>query len=71
MNGPEISPEVREQRDQLLAEIEELKENRLAARKDARSGNPAKSALGKRAAAGITDLINQRHKALEALENQS
>lgn len=68
MNGPEISPEVQEQRAQLLAEIEELKENRLLARKDARSGNPAKSAPGKRAADGITNLINQRHGALKALE---
>lgn len=68
MNAPEISPEVQEQRDRLLAEIEELKENRLAARRDGRSGNPAKRTAGKQAADGITDLINQRHRALKALE---
>jgi hypothetical protein len=54
-----------EQQAQVLAEIEELKENRIAARKDARSGNPAKRAQGQRAIEGITDLINQRHRLME------
>lgn len=55
MNGPTA-----EQIADIILEIEELKENRLAARKDARSGNPAKRAQGRLAVKGITDLINQR-----------
>lgn len=62
MNGPEIDWEKRERVTALLAEIEELKEGRLAARKDARSGNPAKRAQGQRAVEGITELINHRHR---------
>ena len=50
-----------EQRAELLAEIEELKERRLVARKDGRSGNPAIRARGLAGAAGITKLIAQRH----------
>lgn len=62
MNGPEINNEWLERRAELLAEIEELKEGRLKARKDARSGNPAKRAQGEQAVAGITDLISARHQ---------
>jgi hypothetical protein len=70
MNGPDTAKRD-EQRVQLLSEIEELKANRLSARRDARSGNPAKSATGKQAAAEITSLINQRHGALGALEDEN
>lgn len=65
MNGPEVDPAVAERRAQLLAEIEELKEGRLAARKDARSGNPVRRTTGQRAVAGITELITARHRALK------
>ena len=50
-----------EQRAELLAEIEELKERRLIARKDGRSGDSAIRARGLAGAAGITKLIAQRH----------
>lgn len=53
-----------EQREELIAELDELREGRLAARKDARSGNPAKRAQGQRAVAGITDLIRAGNRAL-------
>lgn len=59
-----------EQREQVLAEIEELKESRLAARKDARSGNPALRAQGQMAVKGITKLIHQRY-ALISKEDES
>lgn len=70
MNGPGRQI-VDGQRDRLLADIEELKENRLTARKDARSGNPAKAAQGKSAAAEITKLINARNEVLALLEVES
>jgi hypothetical protein len=59
-----------EQIEQIEAEIEELREGRLAARKDARSGNPAKRIQGQRAVEGITALINQR-RALISKEDES
>lgn len=56
--------------EQVEAEIAELKENRLAARKDARSGNPALAAQGRFAVKGITELIRQR-EALIYKEDES
>lgn len=66
MNEPEIA----EWRAGVLAEIEELKEGRLKARKDARSGNPAKRAQGQSAVEGITDLIRQRNQLIRQEDEQ-
>lgn len=54
-----------EQVANLLAEIEELKERRLVARKDARSGNPAIRARGRAGAEGITAMIDKRHQLMQ------
>lgn len=59
-----------ERRAELLAEIEELKERRLIARKDGRSGDPAIRARGLAGAAGITKLIAQRHLLIRQEDEQ-
>lgn len=68
---PQLLEPTEDQRERLLAEVAELKANRLAARKDARSGNPAKAAQGRAAVTGITELIRVRNQALKQMEDAS
>lgn len=51
-------------REQLESTLAELREGRLKARKDARSGNPAKRAQGTEAVAALTKWISDTNARL-------